>query len=144
MKPVSRRNLSVEALRAVVLMLASLSLLAGCRDEPSKAVSNIKVYRVGVILSGTRENAKCAQATARIPARAWMDRGQGPRLRVALCGWQPGTICWVRGRVGALGGQCHRSGYCCHCRPGDGGTNHDSHRVCRVQCPSPQGLVGSL
>ena len=38
-------------------MLASLSLLAGCRDEPSKAVSNIKVHRVGVILGGTRENA---------------------------------------------------------------------------------------
>src|SRR6266446_4549284 len=57
MKPVSRRNLSVEALLAVVLMLASLSLLAGCRDEPSKAASNIKIHRVGVILSGTRENA---------------------------------------------------------------------------------------
>ena len=57
MNPVPRRNLSVEALLAIVLMLAGLSLLVGCRDERSKAVSNATVHRVGVILSGTRENA---------------------------------------------------------------------------------------
>ena len=57
MKPVPRRNLSVEAPLAIVLVLASLSLLAGCRDEPSTIVSNAHPHRVGVILTGTRENA---------------------------------------------------------------------------------------
>jgi ABC-type uncharacterized transport system substrate-binding protein len=57
MIPVPRRNLSVNALLAVVLMLAGLSVLAGCRDEPLRTASNTKVHRVGVILTGTRENA---------------------------------------------------------------------------------------
>lgn len=40
-----------------MLVLASVSLLTGCRDEPSQPVANIKAHRLGVILTGTKENA---------------------------------------------------------------------------------------
>jgi putative ABC transport system substrate-binding protein len=74
MKPVSRPNLAVETLLAIVLVLASLSLLAGCRDEPSRAVSNIKVHRVGVILAGTRENANApAPLRESLRERGWTE-----------------------------------------------------------------------
>jgi putative ABC transport system substrate-binding protein len=74
MKSVSCPNLSVEGLLAIVLVLASLSLLAGCRDEPTKAVSNTKVHQVGVILTGAKESA-IAPAPLRetLRARGWTE-----------------------------------------------------------------------
>src|SRR5580765_4141864 len=98
MKPVSRRNPSVEALRAVVLMLASLFLLAGCRERSLIQLLSKLLWQTVYLVEGNFAPLNpalglqcrwCGIGTYKLHARvggpSFIDWIGGPGLRALQC-----------------------------------------------------------